>query len=56
MTKIDPAVHAGPVCIAVSCSNRFAGDFITATIDGADVAHAVWMKDGATPTIRYARP
>lgn len=63
VTLLEPDVHAGLMCSSISCTDatgnthpRFSGDFISAAFDAADNAHAVWMKDGATPEIHYARP
>jgi hypothetical protein len=60
VTTVEPTIHIGAICIAADCSgsNRFAGDFISAIIDSADVAHLSWMKqEGGTGaiSIRYER-
>jgi hypothetical protein len=58
VTTVEDLIHTGAICIASGCSgtNRFAGDFITSTIDSTGVAHLAWMSDATgTPTIRYQR-
>jgi hypothetical protein len=58
ITTVENLVHTGAICIASGCSgtNRFAGDFITSTIDSSGAAHLAWMSDATgTATIRYAR-
>jgi hypothetical protein len=60
-TVVERGVHRGPICIP-DCTDggRFAGDFISAHIDGSGSAHLVWMRDAPGqpvpgPTqIRYA--
>jgi hypothetical protein len=55
VTTVEDLVHTGAICIAAGCSgsNRFAGDFITSTIDPTGVAHLTWMIDSAGTFIRY---
>lgn len=48
-------VRRGSICIAVSCADRFAGDFISSDIDPAGGAHAVWVRDAPEFAVRYAR-
>lgn len=59
VSTVDPSIRTGAICVASSCSgdNRFAGDFITAAIDGSDNAHLTWMRKNtdAGATIRYVR-
>ena len=54
VTTLQPNVHTGHICAALACDSvgRFAGDFISATIDRHGTAHLVWMTDGGL--IRYA--
>lgn len=63
---IEPDIRDGEICIAQGCNgtSRFAGDFISATIDANDVAHLTWMNEAidpttnlatGTPAIRYAQ-
>jgi hypothetical protein len=53
---IETPIHTGPICIAADCSgtNRFAGDFISATIDKKDVAHLTWMRQAIDPATNLA--
>lgn len=57
-TTVESGVHHGPICSHADCLNRgrFAGDFISAHIDGTGRAHLVYMRDvaGSRPEIRYA--
>lgn len=65
LTRLDPGVHAGPICACTSTSTsgsaHFAYDFISATIDANDDAHAAWVRQPPpysvlNTEIRYARP
>jgi hypothetical protein len=59
VSTIDPLVKVGPICVAASCTgdDRFAGDFIGATMDSSDNSHLTWMRKNtdAGATIRYVR-
>jgi hypothetical protein len=47
VTTLAKNVHKGVICAAATCSGngRFAGDFVSASIDGAGTARVVWMND-----------
>jgi hypothetical protein len=62
VTTLENAVRTGGICVAASCtgSMRFAGDFISSTIDSSGAAHLTWMRHdgGESPvlvSIRYAK-
>lgn len=57
---VDTDVHTGAMCTTAGCTgtNRFAGDFISATFDRSGGAHLAWVKElpDASTVIRYAGP
>ncbi|MHB8718534.1 MAG: hypothetical protein ACYDAC_06545 [Candidatus Dormibacteria bacterium] len=53
---LDTGVHTGAICTTAGCTgtNRFAGDFITATFDSADQPQLTWMRENkGTAEIRF---